>query len=90
MRRWDVELFLDDIKTSQRMDMLRCKSPAMVTRELLMHMIAYNLIRELLVQAEKRRPVGQEGRLSFIGTLDRLHHWHSPLWGNPSSKVVTK
>jgi hypothetical protein len=90
LRRWDVELFFDDIKTSQRMDMLRCKSPAMVARELLMHMIAYNLVRVLLVQAEGRRPAGQQGRLSFKGTLDRLHHWHSALWGAPSRKAVAK
>lgn len=90
LRRWDVELFFDDIKTSQRMDTLRCKSPAMVARELLMHMIAYNLVRVLLVQAEALRPAGQEGRLSFKGTLDRLHHWHTALWGNPSRKAVAK
>jgi hypothetical protein len=90
LRRWDVELFFDDIKTSQRMDMLRCKSPAMVARELLMHMIAYNLVRVLLVQAESQRPAGQEGRLSYKGTLDRLHHWHAALWGNPSGKAAAK
>jgi hypothetical protein len=90
LRRWNVELFFDDIKTSQKMDMLRCKSPAMVARELLMHMIAYNLVRVLLVQAEAQRPAGQDGRLSFKGTLDRLHHWHSALWGNPSRKAVAK
>jgi hypothetical protein len=90
LRRWEVELFFDDIKTSQRMDMLRCKSPALVARELLMHMIACNLVRVLIVQADKRRPAGQEGRLSFKGTLDRLNHWHGALWGNESRKRVAK
>ena len=90
LRRWEVELFFDDIKTSQRMDMLRCKSPAMVARELLMHMIAYNLVRVLIVQADKRRPAGQQGRLSFKGTQDRLHHWHGALWGDENRKRVAK
>lgn len=42
LRPWEVEQFFDDIKTSQNMDLLRCQSPAMVARELLMHLIAYN------------------------------------------------
>jgi putative transposase len=40
-RRWDVELFLRDIKTTLQMEMLSCKSPAMVHKELEMHLIAY-------------------------------------------------
>jgi hypothetical protein len=86
LRRWEVELFFDDIKTSQSMDTLRCKSPAMVARELLMHMIGYNLVRLLIVQANKQRPAAEPGRLSFKGTLDRLNHWHSTLCGSRSGK----
>ena len=37
MRRWKVELYFDDIKTSQAMDVLRTKSPELICRELLMH-----------------------------------------------------
>jgi hypothetical protein len=81
LRRWDVELFFDDIKTSQGMDTLRCESPHMIARELLMHMIVYNLVRLLMVQAEAQRDVGKEGRLSFKGTLDRINQWHCALWG---------
>jgi hypothetical protein len=80
LRRWDVELFFDDIKTSQSMDMLRCQSPAMVARELLMHLIAYNLVRLLMVQADALRPPGQKGRLSFKGTMDRVNQWQGTLW----------
>jgi hypothetical protein len=81
LRRWDVELFFDDIKTSQGMDTLRCESPHMIARELLMHMIVYNLVRLLMVQAEAQRDVAKEGRLSFKGTLDRINQWHCALWG---------
>jgi hypothetical protein len=86
LRRWEVELFIDDIKTSQNMDTLRCQSPDMVARELLMHMIAHNLVRMLMVQADKRRAPGQIGRLSFKGTLDRINQWHGTLWGCASAK----
>jgi hypothetical protein len=90
LRRWVVELFFDDIKTSQRMDALRCKSPGMVARELLMHMITYNLVRVLMVQADKQRPAGQAGRISFKGTFDRLNRWHATLLGNESRKSVNR
>jgi len=63
LRRWEVELFFDDIKTSQSMDTLRCQSPDMLARELLMHMIAHNLVRMLMVQADKRRAPGEGGAL---------------------------
>ena len=90
LKRWEVERFSDDIKTSQRMDMLRCKSPNMVARELLMHMIAYNLVRLLIVQAGRQRPAGEQGRISFKGTFDRLNRWHTALWGNDSRKSVAQ
>ena len=81
LRRWEVELFFDDIKTSQQMDVLRCLSPDMIARELLMHLIAHNLVRLLIVQAGKQRPAAQQGRISFKGTLDRLNQWHGTIWG---------
>ena len=52
-QRWDVELFFRDLKTTMGMDILRCKSPAMVEKEILMHFIAYNAVRSLMVDAAK-------------------------------------
>ncbi|MFN0125771.1 MAG: hypothetical protein ACKV19_03680 [Verrucomicrobiales bacterium] len=40
----------DDFKTSQATAMMRCKSPAMGRRELVMHAIAYNIIRRLMLE----------------------------------------
>jgi len=51
LRRWGVELFLRQIKTTLQMEMLSGKSPAVLEREILMHFIAYNLIRCVMVQA---------------------------------------
>jgi hypothetical protein len=47
-RRWGVELHFRQIKIFLGMDVLRCLSPAMVRKELLMHLVAYNLIRALM------------------------------------------
>ncbi len=63
------------------MGTLRCQSPDMLARELLMHMIAHNLVRMLMVQADKRRAPGEGGGLSFKGTLDHINQWHGALWG---------
>jgi len=74
LRRWRVELFLRDIKTTLQLDVLSCKSPHMLYRELLMHLIAYNLIRCLMVEAASIHDVDLE-RVSFKGSVDTLRHY---------------
>ncbi|MEZ5387723.1 MAG: IS4 family transposase [Prosthecobacter sp.] len=76
----------DDIKTSLNMHAFRCKTPHMVARELLMHMIAYNLVRHLMACAEPMRDVQALGTLSFKGTMDRLDQWQWVIWSAPSCK----
>lgn len=70
-RRWRIELCLDDLKTVLGLDALRCKSPAMVHRELLALLIAHNLVRAVMAAAAQAHPVPLE-RLSFTGTLHTL------------------
>ena len=43
--RWHSETDIDHIKTSLNLNHVRCKSPAMVRRELWTTILAYNLIR---------------------------------------------
>jgi hypothetical protein len=73
-RRWQVELFLRQIKTTMHMDVLRCLSPHMIRRELHMHMIAYNLIRALMLQSSWAYDT-PPCRISFKGTCDCLRQW---------------
>jgi hypothetical protein len=73
-QRWSVELHFREIKTLLQLDILRCLSPQMVHKELLLHMIAYNLIRCLMQQAAICHHVDLS-RISFKGTLDTLHHF---------------
>jgi len=68
-RRWQIELFLRDIKTTLQMEMLSCLSPEMCHKELEMHLIAYNLIRALMGEAALTCHVPLQ-RLSFKGSLD--------------------
>lgn len=70
-QRWAVELDLRHIKITMQMDVLRCKSPAMVRKELWCHLLAYNLIRHLMWEAEQTQG-GCAGRTSFKGTIQYL------------------
>ena len=72
-RRWTVELHFAQIKTLLEMDWLRCQSPAMVEKELQIHLIAYNLVRALMQQAAHLHHVPLD-RISFKGSLDALRH----------------
>ena len=53
------------------MEVLRCKSPRMVHKELEMFFIAYNLIRCLVVQAGTINDVALD-RMSFRDTVDSV------------------
>ena len=74
VRRWRIELWFRDIKTSMGMEVLRCKSPKMLHKELEMFLIAYNLIRSLMAQAGASYDLPME-RLSFKGTVDSLRQF---------------
>ena len=73
-RRWDVELFFRDIKTIMGMDILRCKTPDMVRKEIAMHLIAYNCIRYLMLTAATQAGK-QVRRISFKGSVQAIRQW---------------
>jgi hypothetical protein len=49
--RWQCELNLRDLKTTMQMEILNGKTPQMVRKEVLAHLLAYNLIRSLMWDA---------------------------------------
>lgn len=69
--RWLVEVSLRSLKITQGLDILRCKSVAMIEKELVMHQITYNAIHLLMREAAVRHQVNLH-RLSFAGTQQRL------------------
>ena len=74
LRRWEIELHFREIKVLLNMDVLRCKTPAMIECELLMHLVAYNLVRTLM-QTSAVSHGADLGRISFKGTLDTVRHF---------------
>lgn len=77
-QRWDVELFFRDIKTTMGMDVLRCQTPDMIRKEILMHFIAYNCIRRLMLDAAKAADLAVRV-VSFKGSLQALRNWEPHL-----------
>lgn len=73
-RRWAIELYFRDIKITMNMDILRCKTPEMIEKELWMHAIAYNLVRAIMLDAATTYAAKLE-RLSFKGTLATIRQW---------------
>jgi hypothetical protein len=87
LQRWRVELFFANIKTVMRMDVLRCLTPPMIRRELHMHLIAYNAIRALMLEAAKRARTPLD-RISFKGTGDALRQFAPHLAATASQPHV--
>jgi len=86
LRRWDIELCFDDIKTSMKMDFIRVKSPEMARKMIRMHVIAYNLIRKVMLEAARKtdRP---SHRISFKGSLDGIMRFTAQMQNLSKSKV---
>lgn len=83
-RRWHVELDIRAIKQTLRMEQLTCKTPAMVRRELWVHLLGYNLVRK--VTAEAAWTFGRHPRqLSFAGAVQTLEQFRWLLLGQAAT-----
>lgn len=69
--RWNNELDLRSIKITLQMDILRCKTPELVRKEIWTHILAYNLIRTIMAQAATKHGLAPRS-ISFKGTLQTL------------------
>ena len=70
-RRWDVEINLKSIKAIMNMDMLSCKTPTMVRKEIGIHFLAYNFIRIIMAEACVRYDA-IPWKISFKGAVQLL------------------
>ena len=60
------------------MEVLRCKTPDMVEKELLAYLIAHNLVRCIMAAAAGRYEVALE-RVSFKGTVDAVRQYSAAI-----------
>jgi Transposase DDE domain len=70
-RRWEAELHLRSIKVVLGLDVLRCKTPAMVRKELWMGLLGYNVIRATMAEAALAHGT-RPHRVSFKGALQTV------------------
>jgi hypothetical protein len=70
-RRWEGEVNIRSIKSTMQMDILRCKTPAMVRKEIWAHLLAYNLLRTVMAVAASENHV-EPRAISFKGAKQTL------------------
>jgi DDE family transposase len=69
--RWNAELDLRSLKQTMQMDILRCKTPELVRKEIWTHILAYNLIRTIIAQAASKHGIDPRS-ISFKGAIQTL------------------
>ncbi len=67
-RRWEIETNFGHLKTTMKMDVLKCETVDGVLRELHVFALIYNMVRQVMLQAARRQEV-DVGRISFIDAL---------------------
>lgn len=90
LQRWNAEVDLRSIKTTLQMDVLRCKTPEMVRKEIWMHLLAYNLIRTVMAQAARLHGLAPR-EISFKGALQTLNAFRGACriaGGRPCARAV--
>ena len=70
-RRWDGEVDIRSVKCTMHMDVLRCKTPDMVHKEIWAHLLAYNLLRTVMAVAANENDI-EPRKLSFKGAKQAL------------------
>jgi len=73
-QRWHAELNLKSLKIVMQMDHLRCKEPHRVRNEFYMHLLAYNLIRQVMGEAALKSG-NCPSEISFKGTMQTLNQF---------------
>jgi len=72
--QWNVELDIRDIKNTMGMNILSCKTPDMVIKEIWVHLLAYNLIRLMMSQSALLANI-QPRTISFKHSLQLWLVW---------------
>jgi hypothetical protein len=83
-QRWEVETNFGHLKTTMKMDVLKCKTVDGVLRELQVFALIYNMVRQVMLEAAVRQKVDVR-RISFI---DAWRWLQSAKPGDPLPKLV--
>ncbi len=67
-QRWQIETNFGHLKTTMKMDVLKCQTVDGVLKELQVFALVYNLVRQVMLEAASRQNV-ELNRISFIDAL---------------------
>lgn len=81
-QRWQIELDFRSIKCVMQMDILRCKTPPMVVKEIAAHLLGYNLIRAVMTAAAQARSAWPR-QLSFAAARRAVSRCQEALRHDP-------
>jgi hypothetical protein len=72
------------MKTTMKMDQLKCQTADGVMKELMVYVLVYNLVRAAMTLAAERQQVADANRISFI---DALRYLRSLLTAHPTGPM---
>lgn len=84
--RWNIEVDLRSIKAEMGMDILRCKSPEMIRKEVAVHLLAYSLVRAVMAQAANLAGLLARA-LSFKRAVQLLNAYHQQLRHSAGARI---
>jgi hypothetical protein len=70
--RWEIETNFRHMKSTMKMDQLKCQTPDGVMKEWMVYTLVYNLVRAAMTLAAARQRVADANRMSFIDALRYL------------------
>jgi len=84
-RRWGGEVDIRSIKATMQMDVLRCKTPEMVRKEIWAHLLAYNLLRTVMAVAAAESGI-EPRQVSFKGAKQAVTAFAPKIEAAPSEE----
>jgi hypothetical protein len=85
--RWNCELDMRAVKCSMQMDVLRAKTPEMIGKEIWCHILAYNLLRGVMVESAKRHDL-MPRQLSVKGAMQTIESFTAPMMAIDGNEAI--
>jgi hypothetical protein len=86
--RWEIETNFRHLKTTMKMEYLKCQTPEGAIKELMVFALVYNLIRAVMSQAAGRQAIADANRVSFIDALRLLRSLLSVVRGGTPPELI--
>jgi hypothetical protein len=86
--RWEMETNFRHLKTTMKMEHLKCQTPEGVVKELMIFALVYNLVRAAMAQAAQRQAVADANRISFIDALRWLRSLLTVVPTGPTPELI--